>query len=64
MKSKEELKAIRSEYESLASKLRELSEEELKEVIGGREEHSIKPDENKPWISWNPAVDIIHGPLN
>ena len=54
MKSKEELKAIRSEYESLASKLRELSEEELKEVIGGL---TVKPKNGDMWISWNPAFD-------
>lgn len=34
-KTKDELKAIKLEYESLNNKLSELSEEELKEVVGG-----------------------------
>lgn len=35
MKTKEELKALKQEYESLKRKLEELSEDELKEVTGG-----------------------------
>ena len=35
MKSKEELNKIKEEYETLNEKLAELSEEELKEVVGG-----------------------------
>lgn len=35
MKTKEELKALKQEYEVLTSKLKELSEDELNEVTGG-----------------------------
>ena len=35
MKTKEELKALKEEVEALSAKLRELSEEELKQVSGG-----------------------------
>lgn len=35
MKSKEELSVLKSEYETLSRKLRELSEDELKLVCGG-----------------------------
>lgn len=35
MKTQEELKQIKEEYELLANKLHELSEDELKQVIGG-----------------------------
>ena len=36
-KTKEELIVLKSEYETLTSKLKELSEEELKVVTGGTE---------------------------
>ena len=35
MKSKEELNALKEEVETLDKKLRELTDEELKQVIGG-----------------------------
>lgn len=35
MKTKEELNALKAEYESLVSKMKELDENELKEVTGG-----------------------------
>ena len=35
MKTKEELNALKSEVEALSKKLRELTEEELAQVIGG-----------------------------
>ncbi len=35
MKTKEELKALKTEVDSLKKKLAELSEDELEEVIGG-----------------------------
>ena len=35
MKTPEELNAIKAELEALSKKLRELSEEELKQVTGG-----------------------------
>lgn len=37
MKTKEELFQLKKEYEALSIKLKELSEEELKEVVGGYE---------------------------
>lgn len=45
-KTKEELENLKKEYESLTSKLNELTEEELKEVTGGNvNHHSNKEDE-------------------
>lgn len=38
MKTKEELNELKSEYETLTTKLQELSEEEFKEVVGGTQE--------------------------
>ena len=35
MKTKEELKELKNEYETLNNKLKELTEDELKEVVGG-----------------------------
>lgn len=37
-KTKEELKKLKQEYETLQSKLEELSEEELKTLVGGTQE--------------------------
>ena len=37
MKTKNELNAIKKEFEELNAKLRELTEEELKQVTGGSE---------------------------
>ena len=42
MKTKEELNAIKEEVETVNRKLRELSEEELAEVIGGMKPHSAR----------------------
>lgn len=35
MKTKEELEELKEEYETLSTKLLELDEDELKEIIGG-----------------------------
>ena len=43
MKSKEELNAIKEEAESVAQKLAELSEEDLKEVTGGIKPECVMP---------------------
>ena len=45
MKTKEELNALKEEVEALNRKLAELSEDELKKVIGGAEEPDIRKDE-------------------
>ena len=37
MKTKEELKELKEEYETLTTKLKELTEDELKMVTGGNE---------------------------
>ena len=55
MKTKEELNAIKKEYENVKSKLSELTEDELKEVTGGISK-STNPD--KLWFEGN-DVDKI-----
>ena len=40
MKTKEELNALKEEVETLNKKLAELSEEELKQVVGGTQENT------------------------
>lgn len=40
-KTKEELNTIKKEYEALTAKLKELNDEELKQVTGGAEEHNV-----------------------
>ena len=42
MKTQEELKELREEYESLSTKLKELTQEELSMVTGGNEGHQAK----------------------
>ena len=37
MKTQKELNQLKTEYESLANKLQELTEDELKQVIGGKD---------------------------
>lgn len=51
MKTKEELDALKKEYEELSAKLRELSDEELKQIAAGKgcpnlecPEHLAKPN--------------------
>lgn len=44
-KTKEELTQLKKEYEALNNKLKDLTEEELKLVVGGRD-LDIKPDES------------------
>lgn len=46
-KTKEELNQLKKEYEVLTSKLKELTDEELKQVIGGIDFHT--PDENQQY---------------
>lgn len=55
MKTKEELNAIKKEYEDVKNKLSELNEDELKEVTGGVNK-STNPDEL--WFEGN-DVDKI-----
>ena len=45
MKTKEELNAIKEEVETLNKKLAELTEDELKQVVGGVEDLDIRKDE-------------------
>lgn len=45
MKTKEELNAIKAEYESLRKKLSELTEEEMQEITGGSDEIDWKKPE-------------------
>lgn len=55
-KTKEELEALKEEFKSFTSKLRELDEDEFKEIVGGiREEFSILPDDDF-WHSFNPFI--------
>ena len=52
MKTKEELNQLKQEYESLATKLQELTEDELKQVTGGTEEG------NQKWYRFNTDEQI------
>ena len=63
MKTKEELNALKEEFEALNKKLAELTEDELKQVAGGRDEHTIPlPGSPEFWQSWNPGfpTNIAH----
>lgn len=52
MKTKEELEALKQEYEALNNKLKELNEDEIKEIVGG---YTIPlPKDNEFWESFNP----------
>lgn len=44
-KSKEELEALKKEIEEITNKLKDLSEDELKEIVGGHNMPHINPDE-------------------
>lgn len=56
-KTKEELAKLKEEYETLNSKLKELTEDEIKQVIGG----TIKPlPDNEFWHSYNPFFYIVN----
>lgn len=48
MKTKEERNAIKEEMETVNSKLRELTDEELKQVAGGKESGSGQTPQGKP----------------
>lgn len=52
-KSKEELSALKNEFEALSKKLAALSEAELKEVVGGISPIPLDPDDipKFPWIT-------------
>lgn len=43
-KTQEELKQLKEEYETLTTKLKELTEEELKQVTGGVDNNPDKPN--------------------
>ena len=48
MKSKEELNALKQELDALKDKLAELTEEELKQVVGG---HNMpKPEPHEKYV--------------
>ena len=44
-KTKQELEALKKEVEELTNKLKDLSEDELKEIVGGHNMPHINPDE-------------------
>lgn len=45
MKTREELKAIKTEYESLRKKLSELTDDEMQQITGGSDEFEWKKPE-------------------
>ena len=49
MKTKEELNELKEEYKNVKSKLSELSEDELKEVVGGVQEDPINVEIYTNW---------------
>ena len=51
-KTQEELTQLKTEYETLNNKLKELSEDELKIVIGGSNE------DNKPNLNYSPISTV------
>ena len=53
-KTTEELNLLKQEYEKLSNKLKELSEDELKQIVGAIDWHTILPDDDF-WHSWNPS---------
>ena len=57
MKTKEELKALKTEIEAFSKKLAELSEEELKEVVGGFEVPGGGDKNYDPHVYTNGVVD-------
>lgn len=60
MKTQEELNKLKNEFEDLNSKLKELSLDEIKEVVSGT---TISlPDGDKFWHSFNP-MDIYMNDL-
>ena len=50
MKTKEELNALRGEYEALGRKLRELTEDELRQVVGGAYDDLPKKKDDEKYI--------------
>lgn len=52
MKTKEELKALKIELDNLNKKLNELSQDELKEVTGGRYNETPCPKCGSHDLSW------------
>ncbi|MDO5440783.1 MAG: bacteriocin [Erysipelotrichaceae bacterium] len=63
-KTKEELKELKHEYESLTAKLNELTDDELKQVTGGalKPNRSNDPIEVGKW--YGKFVMIQEGPIN
>ena len=61
MKTKEELEIIKTEFLSLNKKLRELSEDELKEVVGGVETQQDPTME--PQFSFGIWFDGCYAPI-
>lgn len=61
MKTKEELEIIKTEFLSLNKKLRELSEDELKEVVGGVETQQDPTKESQ--LSFGIWFDGCYAPI-
>ena len=56
MKTKEELNALKEEVETLNSKLAELTDDELKEVVGGAGD----PDEYNSYYTYTYSCPVCH----
>ena len=53
MKTEKELEVLKCEYNSLKNKLLELSEEEIKQVVGGNEYDMFKKDKGPGGYNYN-----------
>ena len=54
-KTQQELEEIKKQLDEITTKLKDLNEDEFKEVTGGRQEFVIKPIENNFWFCYNPS---------
>ena len=56
-KTKEELQELRKEFIEVANKLKSLDDDELRQIVGARDEHTILPGGDVFWHSFNPFLN-------
>lgn len=50
------IKELKSQCETLNNKLQELTEEELKSIVGAKGEYTILPNDYNIWRTYNPTL--------
>lgn len=62
-KTKEELQELKKEFVEITNKLKSLGDDELRQIVGARDDHTILPDDDF-WHNFNPFFPFLNKDFN